>query len=54
MEQILQNTYMNFTVETDFQSYLKPKVNLLPEPFIKKYLLYRPSKMLHSYDNYYQ
>lgn len=54
LEQILQNSYMAFTVETDFPSYLKPKVNLLPEPFIKKYLLYRPSKMLHSYGNYYQ
>lgn len=30
MDQILQNTYMNFIVETDFPSYLKPKVNLLP------------------------
>jgi hypothetical protein len=29
-------------------------VNLLPEPFIKKYLIYRASKMLHKYDNYFQ
>ncbi len=54
LEQILQNSYMGFTVETDFPSYVKPKVNLLPEPFIKKYLLYRPSKMLIAYGNYYQ
>ena len=30
LEQILQNGYMSFNVETDFPSYLKPKVNLLP------------------------
>jgi hypothetical protein len=44
---------MNFQVETELQAYLKPKSNLLPEPFIKKYMLYRPSKMTHKYDNYY-
>lgn len=53
LEQILQNSYMSFNVETDFPSYLKPKVNLLPEPFIKKYLLFRPSKTTRSYGNYY-
>lgn len=26
---------------------------MLPEPFIKKYLLYRPTKMLIKYDHYY-
>jgi hypothetical protein len=45
---------MNFPVEIDFQSYLKPKINLLPEPFIKKYYIYRASKLMHSYGNYYQ
>lgn len=54
IEQILNNSYMNFQVETELQAYIKPKVNLLPEPFIKKYLLYRPSKMVHKYDSYYQ
>jgi len=45
---------MAFQVETEMQSYQKPKVGLLPEPFIKKYLIYRASKMLHKYDGYYQ
>lgn len=45
---------MGFTVETDFPAYVKPKINLLPEPFYKKYLLYRASKMQISYGNYYQ
>ena len=45
---------MNFTVETELQAYTKPKVNILPEPFIKRYLLYRSTKTLHKYDQYYQ
>lgn len=54
IDQILSNTYMNFQVETELQAYTKPKVNILPEPFIKKYLVYRPSKLVQKYDSYYQ
>lgn len=54
VEQILGNSLLNFEVPEEQQAYTKPKVNLLPEPFIKKYLVYRPSKTLHKYDTYYQ
>ena len=54
VEQILGNSFLNFEVPEEQQAYTKPKVNLLPEPFIKKYLVYRPSKTLQKYDSYYQ
>mgnify|MGYP000106091254 CR=1 FL=1 len=54
IDQILDNSYMNFHVDTELNAYLKPKTNILPEPFIKKYLVYRSSKTLHKYDPYYQ
>jgi hypothetical protein len=54
LEQALSNACLSFSVDTDLLSYQKPKVGLLPEPFIKKYQIYRASKMVHKYDGYYQ
>ena len=54
LEQILDNSCMSgFTVETELQNYIKPKVNILPEPFIKKYLVFRATKMQIKYEHYY-
>lgn len=44
---------LSFPVETDLQSYVKPKGNIIPQPFIRKYLVFRASKLLYRIDNYY-
>ena len=53
VDQILAHNNMSFNVETELQAYTKPKTNILPEPFIKRFLIYRSSKMQHMYDGYY-
>ena len=44
MEQILDNSFLNFEVLEEQQAYTKLKVNLLPEPFNKNNLVNCPSK----------
>lgn len=36
------------------QSYVKPKGAIIPEPFMKKYLVIRASKTIIRYDDYYE
>jgi hypothetical protein len=44
---------LSFAVETDLQSYVKPKGNIIPEPFLRKYLVFRASKIVYRIDSYY-
>ena len=53
MNSILANSCFAFDVETDIQKYIKPKGSIVPESFHKKYLIYRPSKIVHKYGDYY-
>lgn len=51
---ILSNScFSSIDIETDLQKYLKPKGAIVPESFHKKYLIYRPTKILTRYANYY-
>ena len=36
------------------QTYVKPKGTIIPEPFLKKYLVLRASKTVSRYDDYYE
>ena len=50
---ILSNTCFAFDIQTDLQKYVKPKGAIVPEPFHKKYLVFRPTKIVHKYSEYY-
>lgn len=41
-------------MDTDLQSYVKPKTSIIPEPFLKKYSVIRASKIIVKYDEYYE
>lgn len=54
LENILKVGLLSFPVETDLQLYVKPKGNIIPEPFLRKYLVFRASKLLYRIDEYYE
>lgn len=41
-------------METELQAYVKPKGTIIPEPFLKKYSVYRASKTVMRYNDYYE
>lgn len=53
LDSILAVGFLSFPVDTDIQLYLKPKGNIIPEPFLRKYLVFRASKVLYRIDDYY-
>ena len=36
------------------QQYVKPKGSIIPEPFLKKYLVFRASRLMDRVDEYYE
>lgn len=54
LEQILKVGMLSFPIDTDIQAYVKPKGNIIPEPFLRKYLVFRASKILYRIDDYYE
>lgn len=45
---------LSFPIETELQSYVKPKGNIIPEPFLRKYFVFRASKVVYRIDDYYE
>ena len=45
---------MSFPVDTDLQTYIKPKGSVIPEPFLKKFLVFKASKSTRLFDDYYE
>lgn len=54
IESLLETKILSFYVDTEMQSYVKPKTSIIPEPFLKKYSVIRPSKIVVKYDDYYE
>jgi hypothetical protein len=50
---ILSNSVLSFPIETELQAYMKPKGAIVPEPFHKKYMVYRPTKIITKFGEYY-
>ena len=54
IQSILDSTLLSFHVDTELQAYVKPKGSIIPEPFFKKYLVFRASKLVGRIDDYYE
>lgn len=50
---VLGNPCFAFDIDTELQKYIKPKGAIVPEPFHKKYLVFRPTKIVTKYSDYY-